>query len=58
MCFSGALLHMFNHAALKGALFLGAGAVYRATGTLNMEKLGGLMKRMPWTGGAFADNAL
>jgi len=56
--FSGALLHMFNHAALKGALFLGAGAVYRATGTLNMEKLGGLMKRMPWTGGAFAANAL
>lgn len=56
--FTGALLHMFNHAALKGALFLGAGAVYRATGTLNMEQLGGLMKRMPWTGGAFAANAL
>lgn len=56
--FSGALLHMFNHAALKGALFLGAGSVYRATGALNMEKLGGLMKRMPWTGGAFAANAM
>jgi hydrogenase-4 component B len=56
--FSGALLHMFNHATLKGALFLGAGSVYRATGTLNMEKLGGLMKRMPWTGGTFAANAL
>lgn len=56
--FAGAILHMLNHAALKGALFLTAGAVYRACGTLNMERLGGLMKRMPWTGSTFAANAL
>ena len=38
---------------LKGALFLAAGSVLRATGSLNMDKAGGLLKRMPVTGGTF-----
>ncbi len=50
---AGALLHVVNHAAFKGLLFLGAGAVAHATGTRDIEHLGGLLKRMPWTGGAF-----
>jgi hydrogenase-4 component B len=45
----GALYHCINHAAFKGLLFLGAGSVLHATHTRNMEKMGGLIKRMPWT---------
>ena len=51
--FAGGLLHVLNHALFKGLLFLGAGAVAHATGTRDIEQLGGLLKRMPWTGSAF-----
>jgi formate hydrogenlyase subunit 3/multisubunit Na+/H+ antiporter MnhD subunit len=44
------LLHVWNHAAMKGLMFLAAGSVVHATGTRDMERLGGLMRRMPWTG--------
>jgi hydrogenase-4 component B len=47
--FIGALYHTINHASFKGLLFMGAGSVLHATGTRNMEELGGLIKRMPWT---------
>lgn len=53
----GAALHILNHAMLKGGLFLGAGSVLRQTGTLDCDRLGGLMKRMPWTGTLFTLNA-
>jgi hydrogenase-4 component B len=43
------LYHTINHACFKGLLFLGAGSVLHATGTRNMEALGGLIKRMPRT---------
>ena len=46
------LLHIWNHALMKGLMFFAAGSVLHGTGTKDMEKLGGLMKRMPWTGGA------
>lgn len=45
----GGLYHTLNHASFKGLLFLGAGSVLHATHTRNMEKMGGLIKRMPWT---------
>jgi hydrogenase-4 component B len=45
----GGLYHALNHAGFKGLLFLGAGSVLHATGTRNMEKMGGLIQRMPWT---------
>ena len=45
----GALFHTINHASFKGLLFLGAGSVLHATGTRNMEEMGGLIKLMPWT---------
>jgi hydrogenase-4 component B len=41
------LYHTVNHACFKGLLFLGAGSVLHATGTRNMEEMGGLIKRMP-----------
>ncbi len=47
--FGAAVLHTMNHALFKSALFLAAGAVYRATGTRNLEQLGGLGPRMPLT---------
>ena len=53
-----ALLHTVNHAAFKGLLFLGAGALERATGSLELDRLGGLLRRLPWTGGAFLVGAL
>jgi hydrogenase-4 component B len=43
------MYHTINHACFKGLLFLGAGAVLHATGTRNMEEMGGLIKRMPRT---------
>ena len=43
------LLHCLNHGLFKGSLFLGAGAIQHATGTRDMDKLGGLGRRMPRT---------
>jgi hydrogenase-4 component B len=51
--FAGATLHTLNHALFKSLLFLGAGAVVHATGTRDIERLGGLAKRMPLTWAAF-----
>ena len=45
----GGLFHLFNHAAFKSLLFLCAGATEYATGTRQLKKLGGLVKRMPVT---------
>jgi hydrogenase-4 component B len=55
---SAALLHTLNHAAFKGLLFLGAGSVISATGRRNMEELGGLGRRMPWTAWLFLTGAV
>ncbi|POT60013.1 hydrogenase 4 subunit B [Citrobacter amalonaticus] len=49
----GALFHLLNHALFKGLLFLGAGAIIWRLHTRDMEKMGALAKRMPWTAGAF-----
>ncbi len=46
---AGGLLHVLNHALFKGLLFLGAGAVIHATGTRDIDHLGGLIRQMPWT---------
>ena len=53
IAFAAALLHVANHAIFKTLLFLGAGAFERAVGSLDLDHLGGLLRRMPWTGGAF-----
>ena len=49
LALTAALFHVFNHSILKGLLFFGAGAVQHATGTRDMERLGGLIHRMPVT---------
>jgi hydrogenase-4 component B len=45
----GALYHTLNHTVFKGLLFLSTGSVLYATGTKDLNKLGGLMKLMPVT---------
>jgi NADH:ubiquinone oxidoreductase subunit 5 (subunit L)/multisubunit Na+/H+ antiporter MnhA subunit len=50
--FAGALLHVWNHAAMKGLMFLGAGSVLHGAGSKDLEHLGGLLRRMRWTGAA------
>jgi hydrogenase-4 component B len=51
--FAGGLLHMVNHAFFKGLLFLGAGSVISATGIRDIDRLGGLIKKLPVTAVAF-----
>jgi hydrogenase-4 component B len=50
---TAALFHVFNHSVFKSLLFFGAGAVLNATGQRDMERLGGLIHRMPHTAFAF-----
>lgn len=47
--FYGALLHVLNHGLFKALLFLNAGSMLHATGTQNLNQMGGLMKFMPLT---------
>jgi hydrogenase-4 component B len=63
LSFTAALLHILNHSLFKGLLFFGAGAVLTATGERDIEKMGGLIHRMPKTaflflGGCLAISAL
>ena len=51
--FAGAMLHVLNHAFFKCQLFYAAGAVYQAAHGVDMEKLGGLARLMPWTALSF-----
>ena len=52
------LYHLLNHAVFKGLLFLGAGSILFRTHTKDMEELGGLAKRMPYTAVAFLIGAM
>ena len=56
--YAGALLHTLNHALFKSLLFLGAGAVVRETGTREIDRMGGLARRLPHTAVAFLVGAI
>lgn len=43
------LIHVFNHALMKGALFMAAGAIVYRVGSSRFEKLNGVGRQMPWT---------
>lgn len=47
--FAGGILHILNHSIFKELLFFAAGSVYLRTHTRNIEMLGGLIKKMPYT---------
>jgi multicomponent Na+:H+ antiporter subunit D len=49
----GGLYHVLNYSFYKALLFLCAGALYYATGTRDLDKMGGLARNMPWTAGMF-----
>jgi formate hydrogenlyase subunit 3/multisubunit Na+/H+ antiporter MnhD subunit len=49
LAFTAALFHVLNHSFFKSLLFFGAGAVLTSTGERDMDKLGGLIHRMPHT---------
>jgi NADH:ubiquinone oxidoreductase subunit 5 (subunit L)/multisubunit Na+/H+ antiporter MnhA subunit len=53
LALTAALFHVFNHSLFKSLLFFGAGAVQSATNERDMEKLGGLIHRMPGTSALF-----
>lgn len=53
LAMAAALFHILNHSFFKSLLFFGAGAVLAATGERDMDKLGGLIHRMPFTSFAF-----
>jgi hydrogenase-4 component B len=55
---AGALLHVWNHGLFKALLFLSAGSVLHATGTREIDRLGGLARRMPRTTLAFVVGAV
>ena len=50
---TGGILHMFNHAMAKGAVFLAMGCVMLQVSATHLNKLGGLAKHMPWTMAGF-----
>ena len=56
--FGGGLLHVVNHGLFKSLLFFGAGSVIHTTGTREMDRLGGLLKKLPATAFAFLVGAV
>ena len=48
-----ALYHLANHSIYKALLFVGTGAVEAGTGTRDLDRLGGIVRRMPWTSAFF-----
>ncbi len=58
LALTGALLHVLNHSLFKSLLFFGAGAILVSTGERDMERLGGLIHRMPRTAFAFLSGCM
>lgn len=55
---TAALLHVFNHALMKAALFMAMGAVFYRLGSVYLDDMRGMGKRMPWTMAAFVAGGL
>ncbi len=55
---AGGIIHMFNHALMKGALFMAMGCVYYVIGSVKLENMAGLAKRMPLTAAAILAGGL
>jgi formate hydrogenlyase subunit 3/multisubunit Na+/H+ antiporter MnhD subunit len=55
--FGAAFFHVLNHSLFKSLLFFGSGAIQTAANTLNINEMGGLLKRMPFTGAAMLAGA-
>lgn len=53
LAFAAALFHALNHATFKSLLFMNAGSIIKAAGSRNLDYLGGLIRKMPWTAISF-----
>jgi len=58
MGLTAGIIHLFNHALMKAVLFMALGAVFYRVGSVELEAMRGLGKRMPWTMGAFVAGGL
>lgn len=56
--YAGALLHVWNHSLFKALLFFGAGSAVHSADTREIDRMGGLARRMPWTAAAFLTGAV
>ena len=56
--FGGALLHTLNHSLFKSLLFYAAGNVYQTVHTMDLEAMGGLLKKIPHSGYLFLIGSL
>ena len=52
------ILHLFNHALMKGALFMSMGCIMYRVGSVRLEQMNGLGRAMPWTMAAFVVGGL
>ena len=52
------ILHLFNHALIKGGMFLALGCIFYRLATVNINDMAGIGRRMPWTMGAFVVGGL
>jgi multicomponent Na+:H+ antiporter subunit D len=55
---TGGILHLFNHALIKGSLFMAMGCVMYRVGSVDIDAMRGLGKKMPWTMAAFVAGGL
>jgi multicomponent Na+:H+ antiporter subunit D len=55
---SAGMLHLFNHAMIKGALFLAMGCIFLRLGSVELRDMHGLARKMPWTMAAFVVGGL
>ncbi|MEM7193386.1 MAG: monovalent cation/H+ antiporter subunit D family protein [Pseudomonadota bacterium] len=55
---AAALIHLFNHALMKGALFLAVAAMVFRVGSSHVDQLRGIGRKMPWTSAAFVAGGL
>ncbi|MFQ5442457.1 MAG: monovalent cation/H+ antiporter subunit D family protein [Thermodesulfobacteriota bacterium] len=58
LALTGSLIHILNHAVMKGTLFMVAGAVVYTTGAVEIQDLKGLARKMPWSMAAFTVGGL
>ncbi len=55
---TAAIVHLFNHAVMKAALFMALGCIVYRTGSVGIASLAGIGRRMPWTMAAFVFGAM
>ncbi len=55
---SAGIIHLFNHALMKGGMFLALGCIFYRIASVNINDMAGMGRRMPWTMGAFVVGGL